>query len=196
MDINLLDRKFRRMGARVKVGPPTGVMARNRQRVTIDIRRDAEGEYFEIRVPERGGPHVDAVDVQPRQRHLLLLVRDAQGPGGDDKQKFLCGHDERAWFVAAVPETAGASNVPTALAALKPPGVREAEARERVPAGRRNRRKNAAFVRQGEWFFIPAPALSVRGQEVRRNEPLSRGAGSKPHMCQYACRIGGRAGVA
>ncbi|MFO0960881.1 MAG: hypothetical protein U0800_26160 [Isosphaeraceae bacterium] len=35
------------------------------------------------------------LDVQPADRHLLLMFRE-----GEQKSKFLCGHDER-WFVAA-----------------------------------------------------------------------------------------------
>jgi len=46
-------------------------------------------------------------------------------PGG----KFLCGHDERHWFVAAVPGR-GVSNVRTAMEALKPAAVRLESARE------------------------------------------------------------------
>src|SRR3712207_8814464 len=53
------------------------------------------------------------------------------------------------------------------------------------------RRRNEAFVRQGEWFFIPAPGMGVDENLILRNEPISRGAGSKPHMCQYVYRSGG-----
>jgi hypothetical protein len=55
----------------------------------------------------------------------------------------------------------------------------------------RLRRKNKAFVRQGEWFFVPNPLLVVDPVMVIPNEPLSRGDGSKSHMCQYMYRIGG-----
>ena len=58
-------------------------------------------------------------------------------------------------------------------------------------AKNRLRRRNQAFVRQGEWFFVPAPNLSVDETWVHRNEPISRGRGSKPHMCQYLYRTGG-----
>jgi len=60
------------------------------------------------------------VDVDRSDRHLLLLVRD-----GEEKSKFLCGHDDRHWFVAAVPEDArGVTGV--AAAALQPQLVRAA----------------------------------------------------------------------
>ena len=49
-----------------------------------------------------------------------------------EKQKFLCGHDERHWFVAAVPEDArGVTGVVAAKAALQPALVRTAVGRTR-----------------------------------------------------------------
>ena len=87
----VLQRRFAAMGARVELhGRPLGMPS-------IDVN----GSRFEIRFPSVGERvEVEAVDV--RQRHLLLLVRN-----GGAKSKFLCGHDERHWFVAAVPEEAG-----------------------------------------------------------------------------------------
>jgi hypothetical protein len=52
------------------------------------------------------------------------------------------------------------------------------------------RRRNAAYVRQGEWFFVPAAAINPPEALVLRNEPLSRGRGT-PHLMQFAYRIGG-----
>src|SRR6476469_6181618 len=102
MDIEKLIEKFGRLGARVKV-----TEARDVGRVSVDIRRDRKGEFFDLRV--RGGDAtepvcVDAIDVRPRERHLLLSVCNADPrtglpEAGAAKQKFLCGHDERAWFV-------------------------------------------------------------------------------------------------
>jgi len=72
----------------------------------IDIRRDARGPFFELRVPEPLTAGFDAavLNVSPEDRHLLLLFRREDGEGRKDR--FLCGHDEREWFVAAVPGTA------------------------------------------------------------------------------------------
>jgi hypothetical protein len=47
-------------------------------------------------------------------------------------------------------------------------------------------------VRQGEWFFLPAPGLDFDPSVVLKNEPISRGSGSKPHICQFASRTGGQ----
>jgi len=46
-------------------------------------------------------------------------------------------------------------------------------------------------IRQGEWFFVREPGLDEKGAAILRNEPLSRGAGSKPHMCEEMIRRGG-----
>ena len=188
MDIDLLADKFRRMGARVKVdvAPATG-------RVSIDIRSDRKGEFYDVKV--RPGVAVDALDVRRADRHLLLAVRDEDRLGlpVGAGQRFLCGHDERAWFVAAVPEGRPASNVDQAKDALKPRPVRDAQSRRRVRHADRNRRRTAAFVRQGEWFFVPAEPRQlppIPAAAVLRNEPLAR-TGGKPHRVEELYRTGG-----
>jgi hypothetical protein len=185
MDPNLLEAKFARMGARLALAPTAGPRpGRPDLPLALDIRRDADGEYFDVRV--RPGVAVDVLDLRRRERHLLLRARD-----GADSHLFLCGHDERHWFVAAVPERARASNVATAMEALKPPEVLEAQARQGVNGRNRRRRKNAAYRRQGEWFFLPAPQLQVPKALILRNEPLSRGNGGKPHWAELCYRQGG-----
>jgi hypothetical protein len=59
-----------------------------------------------------------------------------------------------------------------------------------VSPQRRDQRRTAAFVRQGEWFFIPRPQFRMDARLALRNEPIRRGAG-KPHLCQFLCRFGG-----
>jgi hypothetical protein len=163
----VLQKQFARMGARVKIGR-VSPNRWQREGVRIDVLRDGDGEYFDIRHLPEMTPQV--IDVQPGLRHLVLLVRD-----GKDKNKFLCGHDERHWFAAAVPGQSVRS-VETAIAALKPADV------------------SGKFIRQGEWFFVPEPDLVVvEGlmERIHRREPLSRGAGSKPHICEEIYRTGG-----
>src|SRR5262249_4152284 len=100
--------------------------------------------------------------------------------------------DEQHWFVAAIPETAGLiTNVGAAMEALKPPEVVEAQRQQGVKGKDRQRRKNAAYVRQGEWFFLPALGVHVDKRLVVENEPLTRGIGNKPHWAEFLYRRGG-----
>lgn len=108
-----------------------------------------------------------------------------QGRNGVDFSRFLCGHDECQWFVAAVPGSA--SSVREAKEALKPEVVRESQARHKVKTKRRNKRKNDGFIRQSEWFFVSCPDMVVDEMLVLKNEPLRRGRG-KPHMAEFNWR--------
>ena len=179
MSSDTLERRFAAVGARVKVA-----QAPWRGEPRINIHADARGEYFDIRFTgSDAAVELDVVDVQPHDRHLLLLARV-----NGEKSKFLCGHDERHWFVAAIPETArGVTGVAAAKAALQPDAVRELIERTRPKDP--FRRRNAAYVRQGEWFFVPA-RVDPPDAFVLRDEPLTRGAG-KAHVMQYAYRRGG-----
>jgi hypothetical protein len=140
------------MGARLRITEAGG---RQRAKIRIDIGRNRSGEFFDIRCGSGVVPEV--LDVQPDRRHMVLMVRD-----GNAKNKYLLGCDERHWFAAAVPGD-NVRDVRTAIDSLRPV---EAE-------GRR-------VIRQGEWFFVADPSVSHKGAVIHRNEPLSRGAGSKP----------------
>jgi hypothetical protein len=126
---------------------------------------------------------MQVLQCQRDERHLLLLVKTPEA-----KDRFLCGHDEREWFVAAVP--GGASSVLQAKLALQPNGARVAADGARLNDRQRTRRHNRAFIRQGEWFFVPAPALRVDEKLIHRNEPISR-SGGKPHLVAEVYRSGG-----
>jgi hypothetical protein len=180
METELLETMFGRMGARLKIREAVG----RRNPAGIDIRVDKWGEYFDIGVEATDRVEYEVIDIQPVQKHLLLMARRENA-----KQKFLCGHDERHWFVCAVPG-ASVSNVRSAMEALQPLEVRTAVGRRVKRIKDRLRRRNKAFIRQGEWFFVPAPELSVNPKLVLRNERISRGYG-KPHMCQFLWRTGG-----
>jgi hypothetical protein len=181
MNAHWIERHFAKIGARAKVHTNALRFGGN---MSIDIAHDPEGEFFDIDVGRIDSLAV--VDVQPRIRHLLLMSRQSTG-----NHKFLCGHDERHWFVAAVPEREAASNVRAAMEGLKPLTVRLLQERLRVKPKQRNRRRNAAFVRQGEWFFVPVPEwVRVNEMLILRNEPLQRGGG-KPHRVEELVRDGG-----
>ena len=190
--------KFDKMGARIKVTVlpawtrrPVGRLVRLRDdrflaAVSIDIRRDGAGEYFDLR--RQRDVDVRVLDVRPADRHLLLMTDQ---PGDQAKSRFLCGHDERSWFVAAVPERSRASNVQSAKDALKPQEVWDAIREHGVAMKDRDHRRTVGFIRQGEWFFIPRPRLKIDPSHVLTREPIRRGAG-KPHVCQFLYRIGGQ----
>lgn len=186
MDTNLLDIKFARIGARLKIADRPARRFRSAGVLSLDVQTDRKGEFFEILKQPGAEAEIAVLDVQPADRHLLLLVRE-----GKDKSKFLCGHDERHWFVAGIPESAPVGTVRQAKEALKPAEVHSAQARQRLRAKARNRRKNAAYVRQGEWFFLPVADMAVDTKLILRNEPLSRGNGGKPHWAEYCYRTGG-----
>lgn len=154
----------------------------NRGNPTLDVTNIKGQETFDI---ELNGAHAEVLQVEPKDRHLLLMFKTVDGT----KSKFLCGHDERHWFAAAVPESAPAGTVAQAKEALQPTVVRERAAR--LPRAERLRRHNEAYKRQGEWFFLPVENPQVDEKMVRRNEPLTRGRG-KPHMAEYLYRTGGQ----
>src|SRR6478752_776074 len=183
MDTNLLDTKFARIGARLKVADRPARRTRTTGPISLDVQADRKGEFFEIVKQPGAEAEIAVLDVQPADRHLLLLVRE-----GKDKGKFLCGHDERHYFVAGIPEAAPVGTVRQAKEALKPAEVLSAQAGKRLGAKARSRRKNAAFVRQGEWFFLPIPGFAVDEKLVLRSEPLRRGNGGKPHWTEFLYR--------
>lgn len=181
MDTTLLNHKFERIGARVKFQERALGSS-----ISLNIRTDRLGEFFEVTQPSRNLADLMVLDVQPADRHLLLMSREQS-----DKHKFLCGHDERHWFVAAIPETAPVGTVRQAKEALKPVDVLQAQSRRGMRSKQRNSRKNAAFLRQGEWFFLPEPALVINQKLVIKNEPLRRSSGGKPHWAEFCYRTGG-----
>ena len=154
---------------------------------TLDVQTAKNGQFFDIRL----NPDVDSevsflvLDVQPADRHLLLMAK-----WGKTKERYLCGHDERFWFAAAVPEKTPVSSVLQAKNALKPEPVRRSEAIGKVRGRDANRRRNHAFLRQGEWFFVPEPSKTVDAWLILHHEPLSRGLG-RPHIAELAYREGG-----
>jgi hypothetical protein len=175
------------MGARLKLETPRW----NRGNFVLNIQNDKKGEYFSVYIDPAFGKNAEviAVDVQPKDRHMLLMVKYPDNRQGMvNKDKFLCGHDEKHWFVAPVSSTA--ATVASAKAALRPRVVDEELERKQVKSNKRNKRKNEAYVRQGEWFFIPRPNAFVDEKFVLKNEPIRRGSG-KPHLCQFLTRNGG-----
>jgi hypothetical protein len=190
MGNQLLEKHFARLGARVRFGEVPRERTWRTPEPGIDIATDRKGDLFDIRVETGDDISYEVVDLRRDLRHLLLMARRE-----DRKEKFLCGHDERHWFVCAVPGRS-VSSVTDAMEALQPKFVHKRVITVLKRAKNRFTRRNEAFVRQGEWFFIPFPDL-VRPAElansIYKNEPLSRGFGSKSHICEEIFRTGGEA---
>jgi len=149
------------MGARVKVMGAEPVPIRGRwmsarateqpPQIVIDIPRDNRGELFEIRTAPGSRQEIDVLNAQPREKHLVLLSRQFDVQGGLlAKQKFLCGWDEKHWFVAVIPESEPVSTVASAKIALKPEEVRTREQALGISRTSSFQRRNAAYVRQGK----------------------------------------------
>jgi len=187
MTVETIQKRFEEMGARVKI-------QQRGENAALDIRKDRLGEYFDITVPNIDETTV--LDIQPEDRHLVLMIRAKEGRS-IHKDKYLCGHDERSWFVAAVPQ-GGVSTVKTAKAALQPESVRRQVRTKGVKETDRFAHENEAFIRQGEWYFVPVKkAVSdlFNKKMILKNEPLirvdRRGAVGKPHVCEFLYREGG-----
>jgi hypothetical protein len=185
--MDTLIRAFAKMGARIKFAEivPNRWLA-GRQTLddfNLDVRRDAKGEHFLMSRAGSSSTEFVVLDVQPRDRHLLLLSRKQK-----EKHRFLLGYEERHWFVAGIPEVTPVSRVKDAKEALKPEAVHTSE--RGIRGKELERRINRARARQGEWFFVPAPGVNAPPLLILRNEPLVR-SGGKGHFCAEVIRFGG-----
>ncbi len=186
-----IEKAFESIGSRVKIGEIAQKSNRLRSIANranssrnapfvVNIDRDGNGEYFKI--DTNGAVEFHVLGLDKSNHHLLLFARDNENA----KYRFLCGLDEKGWFAAAVPEAV--SNIPAAMEALKPPQI--VNAQKHIRRKHKNKRKNSAFLRQGEWFFIPAPDVSADLMLIIKNEPIRRGRGSA-HMVEEIYRTGG-----
>lgn len=188
MNVDSLVRHFSRIGATLEVQESPTVRGRNGGSLfSLDIQETRRREFYLL---ELAKPAIQTIDFQvlnTRQdlRHLVLMARNEAGvfANGNDTEKYLCGHDEKHWFVATV--AAEVRDVRSAMDSLKPRQALQAQHRAGVKAKDIHKRHNAGFVRQGEWFFIPEPRYNPSfTSDIKRNQRLSRGAGSKPHIVE------------
>jgi hypothetical protein len=152
----------------------------------IDVRQSAKGEVFHVQYPWSDVITAEALDVKPIHRHLVLDVSGWRLPISG---RFLCGHDEQHWFVASLPFDRRTVTVRGAMEALKPNLVKRAQKRLGVKH-RLYRRKTSAYVRQGEWFFLPRPMMHVGNRAIRGGE-LTREGGGKHHFVEWLYRTEG-----
>ncbi|MCH8960243.1 MAG: hypothetical protein IH820_02635 [Bacteroidetes bacterium] len=100
MEKDHLMRHFARIGALLNVSVRPAIQRFWSTRdidFLIDVIQTPRGEAFQLTVDEEALPNLElrAVDVQPKQRHLLLLVKRRNAATERRKEKFLSGHDER-----------------------------------------------------------------------------------------------------
>ncbi len=185
-NLKMLERHFNRIGARLSVLETVGATGVS-MGFQLGIETDRRGEHFVARI---GEPVIELTVLQmlPNEKHLLLLVKAIDLNGELIRTKFLCGHDERHWFVAGVKREA--TDVASAKESLKPDFVKARQSQAAVKTRNRHRRRNEAFVRQGEWFFVPEPNFNPGVAPILQHEPIRRGRG-KPHMVEELCRNGG-----
>jgi len=191
--LETIEKAFARIGYRVRIEQDsvqgntmtTGVLSAGRlapARIRVNVEKDRRGEVFQVTIGE--GVSLQIMQMDRALRHLLLYACDQEKA----KYRYLCGHDERGLFAAAVP--GGVSNVVDAMEALKPETVLRSQ--HGLSAEERNKRRNPAFLRQGEWYFVPAAGGSFDQKLLLRNEPIRRGR-SKPHIVEEVFRCGGEA---
>ena len=122
----ILTRQFERIGALLKLEEPDErLLARDPQYHHVDVRQEKRGETFIISCrPSRFRLQVLQADAQ--ESHLLLMMQNSKS---GEIHKYLCGHDERHWFAAAIPEEARAKNIREAKEAPLPPEAEQALSR-------------------------------------------------------------------
>ena len=186
MDTNLLDIKFARIGARLKVADRPPRRSRTSGVISLDVQADRKGEFFEIVRQPGAEAEIAVLDVQPADRHLLLLVRE-----GKDKSKFLCGHDERHWFVAGIPETAPVGTVRQAKEAAEARRGLDRPGRQ-APPGQGPQPPQERRLRPPGRVVLPPGSWLRRGREAGPAErAAARGDGGKPHWAEFCYRTGG-----
>ncbi|MCB8942942.1 MAG: hypothetical protein H6658_04140 [Ardenticatenaceae bacterium] len=204
MDTHVLQGHFARMGAElaVKVHDEREMQRQRRTNIVRTVTNyvlnvvgnGRSSEHFTLDIWPAKADSLEFItaDLRSDMRHLLLVVKRLDDQHSEvSKDKFLCGHDERHWFIATVPEQNGIANVTDAMEALKPTLAMQSQRRHKVRTKNWHNRRNAGFVRQGEWFFIPQPRFTPDNSGlILRNEPIRRAFG-KAHIVEEVYRIGG-----
>ncbi|REK18872.1 MAG: hypothetical protein DWQ37_03450 [Planctomycetota bacterium] len=170
-----MEQAFGAIGARVIEETFGGVFE-------IGLQEIAGQETYQLKYPWSDEFDIETPDVRPKHRHLVL---DVSSRRFDTIGRYLCGHDERHWFVATLPIEERTKSVRGAMEALKPEIVRRAQKRRGVKH-RLHRRRTEAYVRQGEWFFLPRPMMHVGEKAVAGGELVR--PGGKPHLAEWIYR--------
>jgi hypothetical protein len=163
-------RTFRRIASVDRATPRTSF--------DLNVAGRGKAEHFTLRLgPD--APEFRVLQANRAARHLLL-----HAAGDDGGERFLCGHDERHWFVAGI--AARVTTITDARRALLPEALRHLS----LDADTLAHRHNEVFKRQGEWFFVPT-SKDLSKAVILHGEPLMRNTRSKPHVVAELVRFGG-----
>ncbi len=176
----LIQKAFDEIGARL-------TDERFGRRFAIDIVTRSRVEAYQFQLPHNDQLEIEVVDVHS---HLRQLVLDVTGQRLPVSGRYLCGHDESHWFVAGLEFGRKTATVRGAMESLKPPLVRREQRRKGI-RHRLDRRTTAAYIRQGEWFFLPRPKMQVDAELIEYRGELVRNGG-KPHRVDELFRVPGR----
>jgi hypothetical protein len=163
---------------------------RDRGTSRIDVKGKIGKQWFEATVAE--GTEWVILDSNQKESGILIMLKDYEARyDRQNVSKMLVGHDERQLFVAAVP--VNTKSVAEAKDRLKPAIVQNAERRAGVRAKDKNKHRNTAWARQGDFFFVPAPNADIDEKLIHRNEPINQ-RGGRSHIVQELYRVGGHSG--
>ena len=185
-----LKRAFAKIGAELKVEVKIEEPKISSSYI-LDIIEQPRQEFYHLKISHNKFAPLDLqiINLQPKNRHLLLLAKEKESKM---KDKLLCGHDERHWFVSTLRSEVPISNVDQAMESLKPRQVLASQYQKKVRKKNWHKRHNQGFIRQGEWFFLPRPKFELPNDSLMiRNEPFRRNWRGKPHIIEEVIRTGG-----
>jgi len=210
-----IKKMFENMGSRLTIRTGTSTRMRDSRPLSINVAMDRHGEHFTLTLNpllDEEKTVIQVLDTDKKHRQMLLNLvywtipeelteqsRRAISKGWTTAvrvlqnnkpqkvvEKLLVGHDEMHWFVAGV---SGSNSIKEAFERLRPTEVILAAKRAGVRRKDIFRHKTKGFIRQGEWFFVPAN-LSEKDMVIHKNEPISRQGGT-PHIVEEIVRFGG-----
>ena len=192
MNSATLEKNFAKIGARVEVKEPKNRVRSPNTGVSVKVEGTGRNEHFVLEVGKDFKGEIHTLDVQPQDRHMILQI--VHNPGDNSRmalapEKFLVGHDEMHFFAASVGRAV--TKVRDAKEHLMPTRIKDHVLKVDLRKKDKFKRRNEAFLRQGEWFFVPRKNMTVDKKYILHNEPLIRDRQSKPHIMSECYRVGG-----
>ena len=198
MNAHNLNKAFAAIGARVRVSKRSRMF----NSALLRVDKDKTGEYVSI-IVDKERPHlpfnIHIADINKTLKQLTLSLTYVRYQGRyvyyDFKisnfartvEHFLIGKDECHLFIASVKSNI---SVKHAFAELRPLDAHTALTANGVKDKSWCKRKTKAYIRQGEWFFIPATPPSESIPVIHKKEPI--GNVRSPHIVDELMRFGGQ----